>query len=109
VNTEDKDWIMRQLRAFAMGLGAILSKDSLRDFLEYKHYDSKIVSDDDLDALIVYARFQKLVEAHHYSDTDLAAMSGIAADRLAGFAKGTALPTAAEQGAMQAVLDHAAK
>ena len=80
---------MRQVRAFATGLGALLSKDSLRDFLEYKHYDSAIITDDDLDALIVYAQFQRL------------------ADRLAAFTKGTALPTTAEQRQMQEFLDHA--
>jgi glucosamine 6-phosphate synthetase-like amidotransferase/phosphosugar isomerase protein len=109
MNTEDKDWLMRQVRAFATGLGALLSKDSLRDFLEYKHYDSAIITDDDLDALIVYAQFQRLAEAGQLSAADLAAASGIAADRLAAFTKGTALPTTAEQRQMQEFLDHAAE
>ncbi|MFT9039922.1 hypothetical protein [Schleiferilactobacillus harbinensis] len=109
MNTEDKDWLMRQVRAFATGLGALLSKDSLRDFLEYKHYDSAIITDDDLDALIVYAQFQRLAEARQLSAADLAAASGIAADRLAAFIKGTALPTTAEQRQMQEFLDHAAE
>lgn len=107
MDNEDKDFIMRQIRTFAMGLGALLSKDSLRDFIEYKHYDSKVVSDADLDDLVAFAEFQTGLRQAQASLPTVAKTVGMSLDRLQALLQNREIPTDEETTAIKAYLKQA--
>ncbi|WP_155828557.1 hypothetical protein [Schleiferilactobacillus shenzhenensis] len=107
MDNEDKDFIMRQIRTFAMGLGALLSKDSLRDFIEYKHYDSKVVSDGDLDDLVAFAEFQTGLHQAQASLPTVAKTVGMSLERLQALLQNREIPTDEEMTAIKAYLKQA--
>lgn len=50
---EEKDWIMRQIKQIAIGLGRFLGKDSVKEMINMELSESEKISDEDLDDVLL--------------------------------------------------------
>ncbi len=77
---EEKDWIMRQIKQLAEGLGAMLSKDSIKNILSFEQTDTQQISDEDLEKIIAIVDAKQKKEALHLSDEVFCETIGINED-----------------------------
>ena len=58
---EEKDWIMRQIKQIAIGLGRILGKDSLKEMINMELSASERMSDEELDDVLLLIEVEEKI------------------------------------------------
>jgi len=65
---EEKDWIMRQIKQVAEGLGAMLSKESIKEILNFEQTDTQKISDEDIEKIIILVDVNQKKKALNLDD-----------------------------------------
>ena len=108
MGVEDKDFIMRQVRQIAEGLGALLSRQSLKDLLRYDQAESAKLSDQDLDALILIVDVKNAAAKRKMSTAQLVAALNMTPTAWQEIDDGLRFPTQSELLALRNFLTPAA-
>lgn len=93
---EDKDFILRQVKTLAKGLGMLLSKESLKELINYQASEEESLSDEVIQQIILLADVQRQGELLNMTPVQLAQELGMEPTRWLDLIKGDALPTPAE-------------
>lgn len=101
---EDRDFIMRQVRQIAEGLGYLLSRQSLKELIKYDQAESAKLSDDDLDAIILIVDVKETAKKRKISEPQLAAQLNLTINAWQDIDDGLRFPTLQEVKAMRAFL-----
>lgn len=104
MSLEDKDFIMRQIKTLAEGLGALLDKKSIKALITYDQAEGEKLSDDELEAMLLVIDVEKKAKLADMSEEQLAQSLGVPPERWRALSAGKGLPTAEEETAMNEFL-----
>lgn len=90
---EDKDFIIRQVKQFARGLGMMLSKNSLRELINYEQSETNALSDEELESIILLADVNDKLKKEHLSEKEIAERFGMKLEEWQNLVNGSRLPT----------------
>lgn len=101
---EDKDFIIRQIKTLAKGLGMLLSKDSLKEFINYEQSQQESLSDTEIEQIILLADVAAKAAALGLTQEELAQRLGMSLSRWLELETGDGMPTAVEQAQLEIFL-----
>ena len=101
---EDKDFIIRQVKQLARGLGMLLSKDSLKEFIHYEQSEADLLGDDELDAIILLADVEAKLKREKLSEQAAAERFKMRTEEWKDLIQGSRLPTNREKQILTAFL-----
>ncbi|WP_159723685.1 hypothetical protein [Enterococcus sp. CSURQ0835] len=101
---EDKDFIIRQVKQVARGLGMLLSKNSLKEFISYEQTEADLLRDDELEAIILLADVEAKVKKEKLSEQAAAEKFEMSVAEWESLLHGSRLPTSKEKQALIAFL-----
>lgn len=67
---EDKDWIMRQIKQLASGIGKFLGKDSVKEIVNLEFKESGGMTDKELDDVLLLIDVEKKLMNSNISDAE---------------------------------------
>ncbi|MEG0255069.1 MAG: hypothetical protein RR554_05145 [Vagococcus sp.] len=79
---EEKDWIMRQIKQLAMGLGRILGKDSLKEMINLELSASEKLSDDEIEQILLIIEIEDRLNYIRLTEEEMQERIGIDKPRL---------------------------
>lgn len=79
---EEKDWIMRQIKQLAVGLGKMLGKDSLKEMINLELSASEKLTDEEIDTILLLVEVEDKAEAKEITDAEFPQKLGISRERL---------------------------
>lgn len=93
---EDKDFILRQVKQLAQGLGMMLSKNTLKELVNYEQSEAASLSDEDIEAIILMTDVESKAKRENLSEKEIAGKVGMTKDEWQELIQGSRLPTAVE-------------
>ena len=105
MSIEDQDFIMRQIKLLAKGIGALMDIESLKEllFMEFSVEDE--LSDHEVESLIYTARVEDLIEREVLSNEELETYLGVSSDRITQFKNNSDIPTEIELEKLKQLVD----
>lgn len=81
---EDQDFIMRQIKSYAKGIGVLLDISSLKELLklEFSIDDADALSDREIESIIYTARIENYINRRLLSEVELEKMLGLSTEQL---------------------------
>lgn len=76
---EEKDFIMRQIKQIAKNLGSFLSKESLREFINYDQSSEESLSDEELDQILLISSLEETIRINQLSEDFVKSETGFSA------------------------------
>lgn len=93
---EDKDFILRQVKQLARGLGMMLSKNTLKELINYEQSEAASLSDEEIEAIILMTDVGSKVKQENLSAKEMADKVGMTKDEWQELIQGSRLPTTVE-------------
>ncbi|EGO7946532.1 hypothetical protein FEW58_000680 [Enterococcus faecalis] len=93
---EDKDFILRQVKQLARGLGMMLSKNTLKELINYEQSEAASLSDKEIEAIILMTDVESKAKRDNLSAKEIAGKVGITKDEWQELIQGSRLPTIME-------------
>lgn len=93
---EEKDFLLRQLRQLAEGLGAILGKESLKELIRYDQSTSEKLSDEEIDLILLIVLVKEKANDLKLSEVKLAESLAMELTAWQEIDQGTRLPSVGE-------------
>lgn len=93
---EDKDFILRQVKQLARGLGMMLSKNTLKELINYEQSEAASLSDEEIEAIILMTDVGSKVKQENLSAKEMADKVGMTKDEWQELIQGGRLPTTVE-------------
>lgn len=94
---EEKDWIMRQIKQIAVGLGKMLGRDSLKEMINLELSASEKLTDEEIDTILLLVEVEDKVETKQIKTEDYPEKVGIPRERLTNILIDYTLVTEAEK------------
>lgn len=79
---EEKDWIMRQIKQLAVGLGKMLGRDSLKEMINLELSASEKLTDEEIDTILLLVDVEEKIEIKQIKDEEISQKVGISRERL---------------------------
>lgn len=73
---EEKDFIMRQIKQIAKNFGSFLSKESLKEFINYDQFSEESISDEELDQILLISSLKEAIEINQLSESFIELKTG---------------------------------
>lgn len=70
---EEKDWFMRQVRQVAEGLSSMVSKETIKDLLNFEQQPEQQLSDDEIEKIILVVQVNQKAHKLKLSESELLA------------------------------------
>lgn len=93
---EDKDFILRQVKQLAQGLGMMLSKNTLKELINYEQSETAALSDEEIEAIILMTDVESKAKRENLSAKEMAEKIGMTKDEWQELIQGGRLPTTVE-------------
>jgi hypothetical protein len=93
---EDKDFILRQVKQLARGLGMMLSKNTLKELINYEQSEAASLSDEEIEAIILMTDVESKVKQENLLAKEMAEKVGMTKDEWQELIQGDRLPTTVE-------------
>ena len=90
---EEKDWILRQIKQIAKGLGQMLGRESIKEIVNLEMSESEQLSDEELDDSLLLLDVEEKVKQHRQIEE----LTGIKEDRFQELVKDYSLLTEEER------------
>lgn len=90
---EEKDWILRQIKQIAKGLGQMLGRESIKEIVNLEISESEQLTDEELDDILLLLE----VEEKEKQPKQTEELTGIKEDRLQELVKDYSLLTEEER------------
>lgn len=74
---EDKDFIMRQVKQLAEGMGKFLGLESIKELINYDQSEEGVLSDDEIEAIILMANVKEIQKDRKLSNKEVSKELGI--------------------------------
>ncbi|MGX7013939.1 hypothetical protein [Vagococcus silagei] len=65
---EEKDWIMRQVRRIAEGLGMMVGKESIKELLKIDKSEASLISDEEIERIIAIVDVNRKIKSDNLSE-----------------------------------------
>lgn len=101
---EEKDWLMRQIRRSAEGLGNLLTKNSIKEILMVDQKDKQAISDEEINVIIALTDVSRKRQQQQISDDEFYVLLGISKEKWLEIDTHKKTPTDTELAAIQAFL-----
>lgn len=98
---EDKDFILRQIHQLAEGLGMMLSKNTLKELINYDQAESVKLSDDDIEGIILVVDAKQKAQALGLTEAGTAQQLGFSLAQWQALSQAGQLPTLQERQSLQ--------
>ncbi|MEG0679859.1 MAG: hypothetical protein RR439_08475 [Carnobacterium sp.] len=69
---EDKDFIMRQVKQLAEGIGKFLGLESIKELINYDQSEEDILSDDEIEGIILITDVKEIQKKKKLSNKEIA-------------------------------------
>lgn len=79
---EDQDFIMRQIKGYAKGLGVLLDISSLKELLKLEFSIDETLSDREIESIIYTARVENYINRRLLSEEELEKLLGLSPGQL---------------------------
>lgn len=79
---EERDFIMRQIKQIAKNFGSFLSKESLKEFINYDQSSQESLSDDELDQILLISSLKDAIELNQLSQNLVESETGFSAEEI---------------------------
>lgn len=79
---EEKDFLMKQIKNIAKGLGKFLGVEEIKDIIFMDENQSRALNDRELESIVAVAKLESIHINSGFSNEDLASQLNLAADRL---------------------------
>jgi len=79
---EDQDFIMRQLKGYAKGIGVLLDIESLKELLKLEFSVDNDVSDREIESIIYTSRIENYINTRMLSQVELEKMLDLPPERV---------------------------
>ena len=79
---EEKDWIMRQIKQLAVGLGKMLGRDSLKEMINLELSASEKHTDEEIATIWLLVDEEEKIEIRQRKDEEISQKVGISRERL---------------------------
>lgn len=79
---EDQDFIMRQIKGYAKGIGVLLDISSLKELLKLEFSIDETLSDREIESIIYTARVENYINRRLLSEEELEKMLGLPPEQL---------------------------
>lgn len=96
MSLEDKDFIIRQIKQVAEGLGQFLSLNSVKEMVQYDDIEEDVLSDEEIEAILLMHNVRKVQQDKNLSDEALSKELGINNGDLINLENGEKHPTTTE-------------
>lgn len=96
MSLEDKDFIIRQIKQVAEGLGQFLSLNSVKEMVQYDDTEEDVLSDEEIGAILLMHNVRKVQQDKNLSDEALSKELGINNGDLINLENGEKHPTTTE-------------
>jgi len=96
LSLEDKDFIVRQIKQIAEGLGQFLSLNSVKEMIQYDDTEEDVLSDEEIEAILLMHNVRKVQQDKNLSDEALSKELGINNGVLINLENGEKHPTTTE-------------
>lgn len=73
----ERDYLMRQIHQLAEGLGRLLTKESIKEFINYDLDDQEALSDKEIDDLLQLSALLDAIDRYQISESNLQAQLGL--------------------------------
>ncbi|GAA0353440.1 hypothetical protein GCM10008932_03120 [Alkalibacterium iburiense] len=105
MSIEDQDFIMRQIKLLAKGIGALMDINSLKEllFMEFSVEDE--LSDHEVESLIYMARVEDLIDRDVLTNEELETYLGVSSNRINQFTTNSDIPTEIELEKLKQLVD----
>ncbi|MBO0436640.1 hypothetical protein [Vagococcus fluvialis] len=90
---EEKDWILRQIKQIAKGLGQMLGRESIKEIVNLEMSESEQLSDEELDDILLLLDVEEKVK----QPKQIEVLTGIKEDRFQELVKDYSLLTEEER------------
>ncbi|MGL5686213.1 MAG: hypothetical protein ACRCXQ_10515 [Vagococcus fluvialis] len=90
---EEKDWILRQIKQIAKGLGQMLGRESIKEIVNLEMSESEQLSDEELDDILLLLDVEEKVK----QPKQIEKLTGIKEDRFQELVKDYSLLTEEER------------
>lgn len=90
---EEKDWILRQIKQIAKGLGQMLGRESIKEIVNLEMSESEQLSDEELDDILLLLDVEEKVK----QPKQIEELTGIKEDRFKELVKDYSLLTEEER------------
>lgn len=97
---EDKDFILRQVKQLARGLGMMLSKNTLKELVNYEQSEADSLSDEDIETIILMIDVESKARRENLSEKELTEQFGMTNEDWKSLTQGSRLPTKVESKAL---------
>lgn len=68
---EEKDWFMRQVRHVAEGLSSMVSKETIKDLLNFEQQAEQQLSDEDIEKIILVVQVNQKAHKLNLNEAEL--------------------------------------
>lgn len=75
---EEKDFIMRQIKQLAEGMGKFLGLESIKEIINYDQAEEDKLSDDEIETIILMTNLQEIQKEKRLSNEEISKELGIA-------------------------------
>jgi len=79
---EDQDFIMRQIKGYAKGIGVLLDISSLKELLKLEFSVDEDLSDREIESIIYTARIENYINTRMLSQVELEKLLGLPPERV---------------------------
>ena len=102
---EDQDFIMRQVKLMAKGIGVFMSLTSLKELLKLEFsFDDKL-TDWEIDGIIYLARTEELIDKNILSKKELEEALGVSSERVDQLLNNEASPNGKERDILEQLIE----
>jgi hypothetical protein len=103
---EDQDFIMRQVKLMAKGIGVFMSLTSLKELLKLEFsFDDDELTDQEIDGIIYLARTEELIDKNILSKKELEEALGVSSERVDQLLNNEATPNGEERDILEQLIE----
>lgn len=93
---EDKDFIIRQIKQLAEGIGQFLSLQSVKELIHYDNAEKGLVSDEEIEAILLMHNIRKVQQDQNLTDKVISGKLEISQSDLTELENGEKVPASNE-------------
>lgn len=79
---QDEDFLIRQIKSIAKGLGKFMGKEQIKEILNFTEDEQGLLADDEFETIIVMTKIETIIYNAQMSFSDLSNELDIEIDRL---------------------------
>lgn len=78
----EKDFIMRQIKQIAKNFGSFLSKESLKEFINYDQSSEESLTDQEIDQILLISSLKEAIQMNQLSEKLVESETGFSAEEI---------------------------